>query len=179
MEDEREDELRRPPAPAPYLPVDLQLRVSHDALNATLDLLQRAGRRESGVLWYGARDREGNGTVTYVVAPRQRMSWGNYHIAADALAEVVHRLPATWKPVAQVHSHPGISVEHSTYDDRMASSRRALSLVFPFYGRVRSAFPLGVGVHEWQDEYWHLLTAEQASRRVIVSQGPVKVEDLR
>jgi hypothetical protein len=179
MEHEREDELWREPPTAPYRPVNLQLQVPEAALSATLNLLQRTGRRESGVLWYGERDREGNATVAYVVAPRQRMSWGNYHIAPDALSEVVHRLPATWKPVAQVHSHPGMGVEHSRYDDQMASSRRALSLVFPFYGREGAAFPVGVGVHEWQDDYWHLLTLEQASRRVVVRSGGVKVEDLR
>ena len=179
MEPEREDELWREPQTTPYRPGAAQLRVPAGAITATLNLLRSAGRRESGVLWYGERDGEKNATVMYVVAPRQRMSWGNYHIAPDALAEVVHRLPATWKPVAQVHSHPGIKVEHSRYDDEMASSRRALSLVFPRYGRDAAPFPNGVGVHEWQDEYWHLLTLEQASQRVVMIPGDVKVEDLR
>ena len=79
-----------------------------------------------------------------------------------------------------MHSHPGLSVEHSTYDDRMASSRRALSLVFPCYGRCpNAAFPTGVGVHEWQSDYWHLLDLERARRRVVVVDGGVKVEDFR
>jgi hypothetical protein len=174
-----EDDIFRPPPAQPYQPVNLQVRVPADALTGTLTLLRRAGQRESGLFWYGPRDGTGNGTVTFVVAPRQRMSWGNYHISTEALSEVVHRLPDDWKPLAQVHSHPGHRVEHSNYDDHMASSRRALSLVFPFYGQDVSPFPEGVGIHEWQNEYWYLLDPESAKRRAILIDGSVQVEDLR
>lgn len=180
MDDEPEDTMQRPPPHTAYRTAGLQLQVPGDALNATLTLLQRAGGRESGVFWYGERDAAGNGLVAYIVAPRQRMSWGNYHVPADALAEVVQRLRANWKPLAQLHSHPGIGVEHSRYDDCMTSSRNALSLVLPFHGRLHSTFPLGVGVHEWQDDYWHLLSLEQASRRIVLlAAGAVTVDDLR
>lgn len=179
MEGEIQDNLRRPPPPQPYRALDLQLRVPANAVTSTLSLLQRAARRESGLLWYGDRDDAGNGTVTYVVAPRQRMSRGNYYISPEALAEVVNRLPSHWKPLAQIHSHPGTWVEHSNYDDRLASSRRSLSLVFPSYGYTNTTFPAGVGVHEWQDGYWHLLTPEAATKRVVLIDGVVRIEDLR
>ena len=130
-------------------------------------------------MWYGERDSQGNSTVTYVVAPRQNMSRWNYHISAEALGHVVNGLAAGWKPVAQVHSHPGSGVEHSRYDDRMVSTRKALSLVFPWYGKLVGSFLEGVGVHEWQEDYWHLLPASLASRRVICTAGDVKTEDFR
>jgi hypothetical protein len=149
------------------------------ALNATLGLLQRAGRRESGLFWYGERDDRGNGTVSFVVAPRQQMSWGNYHVAPEALAEVVQRLPSHLKPLAQIHSHPSRKVEHSRYDDQMVSSRRALSIVFPFYGHANETFPAGAGVHEWQIDYWHLLTLEQALKRVTICEGTTRIKDYR
>lgn len=174
-----EDDLFRVPAPTPYIPVDFRLRVPYDALTATIVLLRRAGRRESGLLWYGSRDPAGNGTVAYVVAPRQRMTWGNYSIPADALAQIVHRLTNGWKPLAQIHSHPGQRVEHSSYDDRMVSSRRILSIVFPSYGRWKGRFPSGIGIHEWQSDYWHLLDEGAADRRVVLVEGAVKVEDMR
>lgn len=173
------DDLFRLPPPCPYEPVDLRLSLPAQALAATIALLRRAGRRESGVLWYGSRDATGNGTVAYVVAPRQRMTWGNYSISAEALAEVVHRLPDDWKPLAQVHSHPSRNIEHSSYDDRMVCSRRVLSLVFPSYGRGVKAFPLGVGIHEWQNGYWHLLDPTSAEHRVVIVAGTVSVEDMR
>jgi hypothetical protein len=174
-----EDDLKRPPAPRPYQPVNARLLVPGAALEATHGLLRRAGRRESGLFWYGHRNPNGDGEVKYVVAPRQRMTWGNYNVAPEALAEIVHRLPDDWKPLAQVHSHPGLGVEHSNYDDKMISSRKSLSLVFARYGMLKLPFPAGVGVHEWQNEYWHLLDEKNAGRRVVVIDGTIKTEDLR
>jgi hypothetical protein len=176
---ENEDELRRPPPPQPYSPVQQRLKVPTDALSATVHLLQKAGRRESGLFWYGTRDAVGNATVLYVVAPKQTMTWGNYHITSDALSAIVHKLPDDWRPLAQIHSHPGIRVEHSNYDDRMASSRKSLSLVFPSYGKWNASFPEGIGVHEWQNDYWYLLGDRDAARRVMTITGAVKVDDFR
>jgi hypothetical protein len=142
-------------------------------------LLRIAGRRESGVMWYGTKDASGDGTVCYVVAPRQQMRWGNYRVSAEALAEVVHRLPEGWKPLAQAHTHPGEWAEHSSYDDAMVSSHRILSLVFPSYGRTTRGFLQDVGVHEWQNGYWHRLDPDLVKKRICPADGEVRVEDLR
>lgn len=174
-----EDELKRSVPPFPHEPGTARLFLPLEALKATHQLLQLAGRRESGVMWYGPKDACGNGTVHYVLAPRQQMRRRNYHVSAEALAELVHRLPEGYKPLAQVHSHPGEWVEHSSYDDTMVSSQRILSLVFPFYGRQTSAFLHGVGVHEWQNGYWHYLDSESAANRVSLVDGEVCVEDMR
>lgn len=174
-----EDELMRPPPLRPYMLVQARLDLPQSALQATLALLQRAGARESGLFWYGPKDSVGNGQVSYVVAPRQTMTWGNYHVPAEALSEIVRGLDDGWSPLAQVHSHPGPRVEHSLYDDRMVSTRRALSLVFPSYGRSRESFPTGVGVHEFQNDYWYLLETADAARRVVLCAGNVKVDDFR
>jgi hypothetical protein len=176
---DNESAFRRKPPVRPYALSNARLSVPGAAVTATLELLRRAGRRESGLFWYGPRDAAGNGRVTYVAAPRQRMTWGNYHVSPVALAEIVNKLPDDCKPLAQVHSHPGVNVEHSPYDDDMASSRRALSLVFPLYGQSNAPFPNDVGVHEWQDQYWHLLDRGQAAKRLVLTTGDVRVEDLR
>jgi hypothetical protein len=174
-----EDELKRNVPPFPYKPGTVRLFLPLGALKATRHLLQLAGGREAGAMWYGPKDADGNGTVSYVVAPRQRMRRGNYHVSAEALAEVIYRLPEGYKPLAQVHSHPGKWVEHSSYDETMVSSQRILSLVFPFYGRQTSDFPHGIGVHEWQDGYWHCLDLDSAMRRISLANGEVRVEDMR
>lgn len=176
---ELEDELRRPPPPRPYQVATARLEIPLSGLKATILLLQRAGRLESGLFWYGTRDAAGNGRVSYVVAPQQRMSWANYSISAKSMTDIVNGLRDGWRPLAQVHSHPGMHVEHSNYDDRMASIRSALSLVFPDYGHVRGPFPNSVGVHEFQSNYWYLLNNETALRRVGVCDGDVGVDDFR
>lgn len=173
-----EDLFRKPP-PRPYRPTAARLSLPHDALVATLASLHRAGSLESSVFWYGIRQGE-EAVVAAVLTPQQRMTRGNYHVGPAAMSEMVCRLKDDWKPLAQIHSHPGSGVEHSTYDDRMASSRRALSIVFPFYGQWTGPWPVGVGVHEWQDDYWHLLTEDLAARRVLISgHGSVLVLDFR
>ena len=176
---ENEDDLFRPAPRVPFRPSSLQLRLPTGALIGTLALLRAASSTESGVFWYGPRDEAGNGTVAYVVAPQQRMAWGNYHVSPQGLATMVYRLADDWKALAQIHSHPGRRVEHSNYDDRMMSSRNALSLVFPFYGQWSGSFPTGVGVHEYQGDYWHLLPDDAAGQRVTLEPGEAKVEDLR
>ena len=57
----------------------------------------------------------------------------------------------------------------------------AVSIVLPRYGRwLPERWPHGVGVHEYVDAYWHLLDAEQASKRVIVTDsGDYEIFDLR
>lgn len=163
------DEGRRTPPLTSYRPTGLILEAPLDAIEATLAMLQRAGARESGLFWYGQRG-EKRSVVTSVRAPRQLMNPFNYRVTAEAMREVGASLADDLRPLAQIHSHPGHFVEHSPYDDEMASSRRALSLVFPHYGRLISPGLQRVGVHEWQDDYWHLLTPAQALSRVVV--GP-------
>jgi hypothetical protein len=150
---------------SPYQLVDACLEVPIDAIEATLALLRSAGARESGLFWYGPRT-GANGVVRSVRAPRQVMHPFNYTVDTAALSQMAAALPDDFRTLAQIHSHPGPWVEHSRYDDAMVGSRRALSLVFPDYGRLSRSWPQGVGVHEFQNGYWHLLTDEQAAARV-------------
>jgi hypothetical protein len=168
----------RAPPPAPYVPGAAKLFVPRDALRATFQLLAGAGPLESCVFWYGARNGP-DGTVTAVRAPAQRSSRFNYHVNEAALSHMAATISDELRPLAQIHSHPGHDVEHSRYDDAMAMSRRALSLVFPHYGRMPSSWPQRIGVHEWQHGYWHLLVPDIAARRVELIDGQVSVEDLR
>lgn len=179
MNTEDEDFFGRPEPLHPYRPTQLSLRVPNDAVVQTVKLLQKARRRESGVFWYGLRDDAGNGEVAHVAAPRQQMRPRNFHVAPEAMAQVVFNLRDGHRPLAQIHSHPAMGIEHSRYDDKMMNNTRVLSIIFPRYGQLRGAFPVGCGVHEWQDNYWHLLSYADAARRVILTEGRVDVADYR
>jgi hypothetical protein len=177
MVDQNPDLRRRPVTR--YAPTGRVLDVPADALAATLHLLSRAGAHESCVFWYGAREGLA-GVVRAVRAPRQATTRFNFHVDEAAMSAMAATLDDAWRPVAQVHSHPGDGVEHSGYDDRMVASRRALSLVFPRYGRWDGIFPDRIGVHEWQDGFWHLLSTADARLRVRpVHATGVDVRDLR
>lgn len=176
-----EDIAPRPRPAKPYQPDGRRLFCPPSALEATLLLLRRFGPLEACAFWFGQRDEAGDARVRAVIAPRQAMHRGFYDVPAACTTEMAdHVEPMGLKPLAQIHSHPGRLVEHSRYDDRMASSRRALSLVIPLYGHWRETWPTGVGVHEYQEGYWHLLSQADASRRVLLTgDDSVHVADLR
>lgn len=173
IEDEDSDEslMWRPPPPSPYVPTDAVLIVPIAVLNLTLRLFHAYAlcRVESSCFWYGTRDDAGNGRVAAVAMPRQYNHWGHYRVEADSVAAMAGSTrPHGWKNLSQVHTHPGAGIEHSRYDDAHANSRRALSVVFPRYGLWQGNWPDGVGVHEFQDEYWHLLAPAEAAGRVLI-----------
>lgn len=167
---------------APALPYQVSgslLKIPKQALTATLSLLQLARRKESCVFWYGPRDEAGNGAVALVIAPQQISRSLNYTVPALAVSEMARRVPSGWKPLAQVHSHPGINVDHSTFDDEMAISKRALSFVFPFYGHWSGKYPDGIGLHEFQNGFWYRLSPNETRLRSTLVDGDVRIEDLR
>lgn len=173
------DPFRRPPPPRPYELGSDKLVVPQNAIVATLELLQRAGNRESGLFWYGLRE-PGVASVRIVIAPRQIMRPRSYEVLPDAMREVDELLEETCKPIAQVHSHPSEAVEHSAYDDTQIISRRAMSIVVPRYGRGRMEWPSSFGIHEYQAGYWHHLCDEDAAVRVVVdSDYELILRDLR
>lgn len=176
--------LRRPGPTIPYQKVAVVLSISDAVITETKNVLKPYTLREleGCCFWYGKQDHAGNGKVEAVIMPKQRNTWGNYSIHANAMAEVSHATrPFGWRNLAQIHTHPGNHVEHSVYDDQHANSQKSLSLVIPRYGKWNGIWPNGIGIHEYQNGYWHLLTTNNASSRVVVqgSGSNIRVIDLR
>ena len=171
QEENDESLLWRPPPVVTYERTDLVLTVPQGILNMTMRVFEQYARHrvESACFWYGTRDDAGNGRVAAVAVPRQHNHRCHYRVEADGVAAMAASTrPHGWKNLSQVHTHPGVAVEHSRYDDAHANSRRALSLVFPHYGLWRGRWPESVGVHEFQNNYWHLLTMPDAAVRVVL-----------
>jgi hypothetical protein len=62
----------------------------------------------------------------------------------------------------------------------MTPSRRAVSIVFPNYGRWAGPWPRMLGIHEYIGDYWHLLpSADAASRAMFAADGDIEFFDLR
>jgi hypothetical protein len=173
--------LWRPRPPSNYVPTGKALSVPAATVGRTAAVLAKAGRVESACLWLGVLDDNGNGQVAALVSPKQINRTRNYSVPGEAMVEVANLARTRgWTIVGSVHSHPGVGVEHSTYDDEMTPSRRAVSIVFPRYGRWGDPWPQGLGVHEYFERYWHLLPDEHARKRVVLSQAPeVQLFDLR
>jgi hypothetical protein len=180
-DDEDSFEWRRKPT-EPYNRPPAVLWLPKQALETTLLILRQYRQLEAACFWYGVRDGAQNGFVKAVVAPFQINRRGNYHIPSESVSAVsASTRPASLVCLAQVHSHPGSFVEHSSYDDDNASSQRILSVVIPTYGRWHGRWPKGVGVHECQNAYWHQLSDIDAAQRVQLSPNPDPVTfiDLR
>lgn len=171
------------------------LAVPADAIRMTSAFLQSMTGVESCCFWLGPREPGGKATVMAIVVPRQRNQPGNYHVEADAMVGVANvARPRGWTNLAQIHSHPGPDVRHSGYDDEMANSRRALSLVYPTYGALPGMWrfrgwlwrlwpvpiPQEIGVHAFLRAKWTLLDAAgvAAAMQVISSPKPAFI-DLR
>ncbi|HUW98187.1 MAG TPA: Mov34/MPN/PAD-1 family protein [Acidiferrobacter sp.] len=172
---------QRPQPTTPYVATGRVTKIDPRVLTMTRRTLRAAGQKEAGCLWLGAVAANGEASVEAIVVPKQTNRARNFSIAAGAMREIATLArPQKWVLVAAVHSHPGISVEHSEYDDKMVPSRHALSLVFAHYGAERGAWPNGVGVHEFVDDYWHLLSPEDAAKRVTLAHIPrLQLLDLR
>jgi hypothetical protein len=173
--------LWRPRPPSAYMPTNKVLKVPILTLARTAMVLRAAGPVESACLWLGSLTEEGHGTVKALVVPMQINRPRKYAVPGEAMLQVaeVARTNA-WTVVGAIHSHPGVGVEHSRYDDEMTPSRRAVSLVMPHYGHWTETWPHGVGVHEYLERYWHRLSNEHARQRVNLTDAPeVPTIDLR
>lgn len=173
--------LWRPRPTSPYAYTGKLLVVTSAALSKTASTLENAGEVESACLWLGPMDETGNARVAAVVVPKQTNRARNYLVPGEAMLEVsaLARMHG-WTVVAAIHSHPGSGVEHSTYDDQMTPSRRAISIVFPNYGNWRNTWPFGLGVHEYSDKYWHMLHPVDVQARVRLNDSDgVQIMDLR
>ncbi len=163
------------------------LTVSPDTIRMTSTLLYSMRNMEACCFWFGARPSSGAAAVSGILIPRQLNNRGHYHVEASAMIEIANVARARgWKNLAQIHSHPTAEVTHSGYDDEMANSRRALSLVFPDYGympgmwRFRSwlcriwpvVLPDEIGIHAFIDGKWRRLNRPAACAALNVANGP-------
>lgn len=157
--------------PRPYRQSDRVLEVPKNVLQATIDVLRGNPRNETCCFWYGTEPAPHRALVKAIVVPKQMSRPGNYDVPAYAIAEIsANTLHRGWVNLAQIHSHPGTSVEHSRYDDTRAISISVLSLVFPHYGNWSGVWPSGIGVHEYQIDYWHMLENAVATQRIQIRQ---------
>jgi hypothetical protein len=163
------------------------LAVPADTIRMTSALLRSMQGMEACCFWFGQRQQSDIATVEAIVVPRQQNNRGHYHVVADSMIQVADvGRELGWKNLAQVHSHPGTAVGHSGYDDEMANSRRALSLVYPKYGSVPGMWrfhgwlwslwpkplPHEIGVHAFIEGKWAFLNRADISTALRLISGP-------
>ena len=165
-----------------YIPTGAVLVVPKEALLLMGQGLApyREARLEGCCFLYGPRGGSNEVSISYLVFPKQVNNPKNYTVSSEAIAE----MSAATRPLEivnrmQIHTHPGRWVDHSPYDDEHAISRKAVSVVLPYYGATIDAWPKGIGVHEFQTEKWHLLSKQHAEQRIRLVEGGLDIIDLR
>lgn len=171
---------RRDPPTGAYTPNDRTLTMHPAVLEALREVAVAfaADQLEWCALLYGTRHPAG-ADVERVVVPVQENHRTYYNVTGDAMA-AASALAGDRLLVCQVHAHPGVDVEHSTIDDEKAASLKALSLVLPHYGTRLPAID-GLGVHDYQQHYWHLLDDPFGRKKInVTAEAPIPVVmDLR
>lgn len=128
-------------------------------------------RVEAACFWFGLRGADGLSAATTLVLPRLYQTPGSYSVVPGTLGDIARSLRAQGLTnLAQVHTHPDASVEHSTFDDAHAYSTQdgALSIVWPHYGRALDVAMLHLGIHERRNSAWERLSPEDAAQRIRV-----------
>jgi hypothetical protein len=112
------------------------LSVQTEVLLATFEALRRCGggTEECIVYWLGPVSDPRR--VDEILQPPHRADYGWYDVDAKWVTQFFLDLRATRRSVrAQVHTHPGASVKHSTTDDGFAIAPRPgfISIVVPYF----------------------------------------------
>jgi len=167
-----------------YILPSCQLQLPYQAIEQTLKIFNPYINKklEACCFWYGSRDEAGSGIVQAIVIPQQHNTRGNYHVTSEAMLNISKNTRQyDLKNLAQIHTHPGWFVRHSTYDDANANSSKALSLVFPNYGAWTDVWPNGVGIHESQHGIWYKLDNTDVEQRIVFisTTQPIKILDMR
>jgi hypothetical protein len=113
---------------------------------------------------------QGGGVVTTLTLPNAVLEPRRYRISADAMSEVGKHLRAhNLRRLAQVHTHGGRGVDHSSEDDRRAYSQQdgAVSIVLPYHARCHPTI-IDAGVHVREPHGWRRLEAHEVHRYVWV-----------
>lgn len=160
---------RAPNVGPPYAWDGRVLAISQGLLDVTFCVFESYRERsvEACCFWYGRHVSDTISKACAVVVPRQINRRLNFDVPRSSILPVSEATRRKgWKNLAQLHSHPDTDVEHSSYDDLHANSRRALSIVLPNYGASTTDWFDDVGLHEFQNDYWHYLSPHDASNRL-------------
>lgn len=111
--------------------------------------------------------------ATTVTLPDAEMHTRHFTVSGEAMSEAgQHFRRFGLERLAQVHTHPGQDVRHSSYDDENAYSQLdgSVSIVLPQHA-VRRPQVSDCGVHVRQDRGWRRLRPEEIAETIRLIPG--------
>lgn len=144
------------------------------ALEHTLPTFRGIDRDHEGIAYLCGREIKSTTLLLTTIVPNADHGWGHVRCSEQQIAEVSQAARGLGLGVlAQVHSHPEAGTEHSVGDDQMVLMpfEGMLSIVAPHYGRT-GLLPLSsLGIHQFQDGRWVLISSASAAAGVQVLPG--------
>lgn len=122
-----------------------------------------------GIAFWGGHVIGADTVITGAVVPQAEHGWGRVHVLEGGVGAAARALrPFGAGLVAQVHSHPGVGTRHSEGDDELVLMpfEGMFSIVVGRYGADPIDARAGVGVHQFQDGRWVLVTDD--SRALVI-----------
>jgi proteasome lid subunit RPN8/RPN11 len=142
----------------------------HETVVEATDRYLRESRGEEpheGIVYWAGMTAEGLVVVTTCLAPAAEATWGAYRTSAVANAKVIQAIcDLGLQLLGQVHSHPGVSVGHSSGDDAGALMPYPgfYSLVVPFHAQKGMLPFLRCGIHRFDGRRFQRLSPEDVDR---------------
>jgi|GEM_PF-1248564 len=145
-------------------------KVDKAVINFTVKILQEYGKlthKAEGVVYWAGKVRRDEFIISAAFAPAvtaSRYGFLTDHYSNGLFAEFICDNELVY--IAQVHSHPGIWVDHSGIDDRETAFRSEglLSLVVPTYGND-GMFPFKrCGIHRYHNSNFDRLSDRYISK---------------
>ena len=125
---------------------------------------------EGVAYWHGMEnDRGATDIALALVVPESKNTLGNFEVTTEETTRMGHLMAKKGLVcLAQVHTHPGMLLSQSKYDEQHALSRRDgfLSLIVPEYGNVSLYDLENVSVHESWAGSWVSLDKIAKGKRV-------------
>ncbi len=111
--------------------------------------------------------------ATTLTIPNAEMHPTYFTVSADAMSEAgKHFRLFGMERLAQVHSHPGRGVKHSSFDDENAYSQSdgSVSIVLPEHARHRPDL-MHCGIHIRESHGWRYLSTAEIERAMRIVPG--------
>lgn len=135
-----------------------------------LDAFRQPWRRLERVAFLDGLSGGVHAAVTTVTIPNAQLAARYYDVPAEAMTEAaVHLRGHGLVRLAQVHTHGGVWLDHSSRDDAMAYSQKlgAISIVLPDHARGRPRLDQGA-IHVRERTGWRRLEPAEARTRIRV-----------
>lgn len=156
--------------------------IAEGALEATERLLcsfRGSDGDHEGIVYLLGRELDDLTVYTTALAPDADHGWGHVLCQPEAISAAQRAAREEGLAVlAQVHSHPRGSTEHSEGDDDLVLMpfEGMLSIVAPWYGHTGMRPLDGLGVHQFQDGRWRLARPESVREQFTIASNTI---DLR